>query len=125
VFGAVASSATLTVVVTEQDTAIALGSGTVPVLGTPRVIALCEDACCRAIEAELEPGQTTVGTEVQLKHLAAVAVGKEVTAEATLDRVEGRRLLFTVSVTDASGLVAAGKMTRVIVDEKGFLAKAR
>ncbi|HZN15140.1 MAG TPA: hotdog domain-containing protein [Acidimicrobiales bacterium] len=119
------ASAVVTHVVTDDDTAIALRSGTVAVLATPRVVALCEDATCQAIEGDLEPGQTTVGTEVQLKHVAAVAVGSEVRAEATLERVEGRRLLFTVSVTDASGLVAAGKITRVIVDEKTFLDKAR
>jgi predicted thioesterase len=88
-------------------------------------VALCEEATCKAIEVDLEPGQTTVGTEVQLKHVAAVAVGTEVRAEATLERVDGRRLLFTVSVSDNSGLVAAGKITRVIVDEATFLAKAR
>ncbi len=119
------ASAVVTHVVTDEDTALALGSGRVAVLGTPRVIALCEDATCRAVEDDLKPGQTTVGTEVQLKHVAPVAVGTEVRAEATLERIEGRRLLFTVSVSDASGLVAAGKITRVIVDEKSFLTKAR
>jgi predicted thioesterase len=112
-------------VVTDADTAVALKSGGVVVLGTPKVIALCEEAACRAVEDTLEPGQTTVGTEVQLKHVAAVAVGSEVRAEATLERIEGRRLLFTVSVSDDGGLVAAGKITRVVVDEQGFLAKAR
>jgi predicted thioesterase len=121
----VPSTAVVTHVVTDDDTALALGSGSVAVLGTPRVVALCEEAACGAIEADLEPGQTTVGTEVQLKHVAAVAVGTEVRTEATLERIEGRRLLFTVSVSDESGLVAAGKITRVVVDEKAFLAKAR
>ncbi len=118
-------SATVVHVVTDDDTAVALGSGDVPVLGTPRVIALCEAATCAAARATLEPGQTTVGTEVQLKHVAAVAVGTEVRAEATVERVEGRRVIFTVSVTDANGLVAAGKVTRVVVDRGQFLAKAR
>jgi predicted thioesterase len=117
--------AVVTHVVTDDDTAIALGSGTVAVLATPRIVAWCEDASCQAIGADLEAGQTTVGTEVQLKHVAAVAVGREVRAEAMLDKREGRRLIFNVSVSDGSGLVAAGKVTRVIVDEKSFLEKAR
>ena len=115
----------MTIKVTEDDTAIALGSGSVPVLATPRIVALVEQASCAAYEADLKPGQTTVGTEVQLKHVAAVAVGREVRAEATLDRVEGRRLIFNVTVSDDNGLVAAGKITRVVVDEKSFLTKAR
>ena len=119
------ATATVVLKVTDADTAIALRSGSVPVLATPRVIALCEEATCKAMNGDLEPGKTTVGTEVQLKHLAAVAVGTEVKAEATLERRDGRRLLFTVSVSDASGLVAAGKITRVVVDEAGFLANAR
>ena len=119
------ASATVVLEVTDADTAVALGSGSVPVLATPRVIALCEEATCRVMDEELEPGKTTVGTEVQLKHVAAVAVGSEVRAEAALERRDGRRLLFTVSVSDDSGLVAAGKITRVIVDEPTFLANAR
>lgn len=117
--------AVVTLRVTDADTAIALESGNVPVLATPRIVALVEQATCAAFEADLKPGQTTVGTEVQLKHVAAVAVGSEVRAEATLDRVEGRRLIFNVTVSDDSGLIAAGKITRVVVDEKSFVAKAR
>ena len=118
-------TATVVHVVTDADTAVELGSGDVPVLGTPRVIALCEQATCEAYRPSLEEGQTTVGTEVQLKHLAAVGPGGEVRAEATVERVEGRRVIFTVSVTDDHGLVAAGKITRVLVDREQFLTKAR
>jgi fluoroacetyl-CoA thioesterase len=118
-------SAIVTHRVGDSDTAMAMRSGTVSVLATPRVIALAEDATCRAIAPYLDAGETTVGTEVQFKHLAAVAVGGEVRAEATLERVEGRRLTFTVSVSDDAGLVAAGKITRVLVNEKTFLTKAR
>ena len=118
-------SATVVHVVTDDDTAVALGSGDVPVLATPRVIALCERATCQAYAPSLKDGQTTVGTEVQLKHLAAVRPGNEVRAEATVERVEGRRVTFTVSVSDDNGLVAAGKITRVVVDREHFLTKAR
>ena len=68
-------------------------------------------------------GHTTVGMRVQLDHLAPTAVGNEVTAEATLEKVEGRRLIFTVSATDDRGLIAAGKVTRVVVDVERFLDK--
>jgi len=112
------------VVVCEADTAIAFGSGDVPVLATPRVIALCEQAACAAIEGHLRPGETSVGMRVQLDHLAPTGIGGKAKAEATLDKVEGRRLTFTVSVSDARGLIAAGKVTRVVVDVERFLDKA-
>ncbi len=110
-------------VVGEADTAIAMHSGTVPVLATPRVVALVEEASVLAVEGSLAPGTTTVGMRVQLDHLQPTKIGDEVTAEAVLDRVEGRRLMFTVSVSDHRGLVAAGKVTRVLVDLERFLGK--
>lgn len=110
-------------IVSDDDTAIALRSGAVPVLGTPRVVALAEEATCRAVVDALEPGQTTVGMRVQLDHLAPSGVGANVTADATLERVEGRRLTFTVSVNDDHGLIAAGKITRVVVETERFLKK--
>ncbi|CAN5579933.1 hypothetical protein BH20ACT2_BH20ACT2_09470 [soil metagenome] len=109
--------------VAEADTAVAMRSGEVPVLATPRVVALCEEASVRALVDRLGPGETSVGMRVQLDHLAPTAVGGAVTAEATLERFEGRRLVFTVSVNDDRGLVAAGKLTRVIVDRARFLDK--
>jgi fluoroacetyl-CoA thioesterase len=111
--------------VSEEDTAVAHGSGDVPVLATPRMIALCDAAAINAVDASMRPGETTVGMRTQVDHLAPTAVGGVVTAEATLERVEGRRLTFTVSVNDRCGLVAAGKVTRVVVDRERFLAKAR
>lgn len=111
--------------VNAQDTAPAMHSGDVEVLATPRLVALCEEACCRAVAGVVHSPQTTVGVRVQLDHLTPLRVGSEVTAEATLERVEGRRLAFTVSASDDVGLVAAGRMTRVLVDTDAFLAKAR
>lgn len=107
----------------EADTAIALGSGDVPVLATPRVIALCEEASVAAVAAHLAEGTTTVGMRVQVDHLQPTAVGHEVVADAVLEKVEGRRLTFTVSVSDGRGLVAAGRVTRVQVDRARFLDK--
>lgn len=111
--------------VTAGDTARAMHSGDVDVLATPRVVALCEEATCAALDGQLEPGETSVGTRVELSHLAPVAVGSTVRASATLEKNEGRRLIFSVTVSDASGLVAAGKITRVVVNEKEFLTKSR
>lgn len=112
-------------VVADIDTAIAHHSGDVAVLATPRLIALCEEAAVLAVAEQLPNGQTTVGMRVQLDHLAPTSVGSSVAAEATLEKVEGRRLTFTVSATDSCGLVAAGKVTRVIVETERFLEKAR
>lgn len=115
-----------------HDTARALGSGDVEVLGSPRLIALCEQACCRAIagadaddETTRASDETTVGLRVEFTHVAPTRVGSVVKAEATLDRVDGRRLLFTVSASDGCGLIGAGKMTRVAVGRTSFLDKAR
>jgi predicted thioesterase len=118
-------TASVTLVVAEADTALALRSGDVPVLGTPRVIALAEQASCEAIASELPEGRTTVGYQVQLAHLTPTAVGSTVVAEATLEQIEGRRLTFRVSVNDARGLVAAGRITRVVVERARFLERAQ
>lgn len=112
-------------VVSDADTAIAHHSGEVPVLATPRLIALCEEAALAAVVGELPAGHTTVGMRVQVDHLAPTKVGSSVAAEATLEKIEGRRLTFTVSVSDHGGLVAAGRVTRVVVDTQHFLDKAR
>ena len=101
-----------------------MASGDVPVLATPRVVALCEEAACAALVGHLGAGETSVGMRVQLDHLSPTAVGGKVKAEATLEKVEGRRLIFTVSVSDNRGLIAAGKVTRVVVNVERFLDKA-
>ena len=112
-------------VVGENDTALAFGSGTVLVLATPRVIALCEQATCAALSGHLESGCTTVGMRVQLDHLRPTAVGGKVEAEAVLEKIEGRRLTFMVSASDTKGLVAAGKVTRVLVEVDRFMDKTQ
>ncbi|HVX20225.1 MAG TPA: hotdog domain-containing protein [Acidimicrobiales bacterium] len=122
-------NARVSLVVTDADTAASLGSGDVPVLGTPRLVALCEASSCRALDGHLGAGRTSVASRIQFDHLAPVAVGSTVVAEATLERVEGRRLGFTVSVsrhTDGgdTALVGAGRLVRVLVDRTKFLAKA-
>jgi len=118
------SSATVELLVTDADTAIAHHSGEVPVLATPRVIALCEQAAFTAVAADLDAGQTTVSMKVQIDHLAPSAIGQTVMAEATVEKIQGRRIQFTVSVNDDHGLIAVGRVTRVVVDAAEFLAKA-
>ncbi|HYL51526.1 MAG TPA: hotdog domain-containing protein [Acidimicrobiia bacterium] len=118
-------SATVTLVVEETDTALAMGSGDVPVLATPRLIALAEQASVEALAEELKEGTTSVGYEVQLAHLSPTPVGGKVVAEATLESIEGRRLTFRVSVSDARGLVAAGRVTRVVGMRDRFIERAQ
>ncbi|MBV8385577.1 MAG: thioesterase [Acidimicrobiia bacterium] len=116
--------ATTELVVNEGDTAEALRSGDVPMLATPRVVALAEEATVAALAGHLDDSETTVGQRVQLDHLLPIPVGRTVRAEAKLESCEGRRLVFTVSVTSDRGLVAAGKIHRVIVNRDRFLEKA-
>jgi len=118
-------SASVSLLVDAADTAEAMRSGDVPVLGTPRVIALAEEASVAAVQDALEPGLTTVGYEVQLAHLAPTPIGSKATAEATLESIEGRRLTFRVSVNDSRGLVAAGRITRVVVVRDRFIERAQ
>ncbi|MCU1353211.1 MAG: Thioesterase superfamily [Acidimicrobiales bacterium] len=114
-------TASVELTVTSADTAEAIGSGDVPVISTPRVVALCEQAAVNAVVGQLLPGQTSVGWRIQLDHLAPTAVGHVVVAEAKLDKIEGRRLCFSVSVNDDRGLIAAGRVTRVVVERDRFL----
>jgi fluoroacetyl-CoA thioesterase len=107
-------------VVGEADTAVAAGSGDVPVLATPRVLALAEAATMAALAGILGPGQTSVGARVELDHLRPSFVGATVSARATLTEVRGRRLIFTVEVVEGAEVVARAKVTRVVVDRAAF-----
>ena len=111
--------------VTAPDTAASLRCGDVDVLATPRLVALCEEATVQALESQLEEGQTSVGSRVEITHLVPVLVGSRVVASAALERVDGRRITFNVTVNDKCGLVAAGRVVRVLVDRGEFLEKAR
>ena len=111
--------------VAEADTAQSLGSGDVPVLGTPRVLALAEAATVAATARLMPGGVTTVGTRAEIEHRAATPVGRLVTALATLTKVDGRKLTFEVSVRDGEDLVAEVRVERVILDRQRFIAKAQ
>ena len=106
--------------VTDADTAVALGSGDVDVLATPRVLALCEAATVAAVAGALDPAQTTVGTRVELDHLRPSVVGSHVTATATLVSVDGRRLTFDVAASEAGDVIARGVVVRALVDRARF-----
>ncbi len=111
--------------VTDADTAVALGSGDVAVLGTPAVVALCERAAVAALDGALNPGQTSVGTNVTIDHLAPTIPGLTVTVRAHLETVDGRTLTFAVDASDASGPIAGGTHTRIVVDLQRFLSSAQ
>ena len=141
--------ASVSAVVADADTAISAGSGDVPVLATPRLLALAEAAAVAAIAPHLAPGMTSVGTSASLEHRRASLVGAEVVVEAELTEVDGRRLMFSFiaresarraggagagqGVGSAAGadedggedlVVGAGTMERVLVDRAAFLARA-
>jgi fluoroacetyl-CoA thioesterase len=116
--------ATVEETVSADMTAERLGSGDVPVLGTPAILALVEAAAVAAVADGLEDASTTVGASVQLDHLAPTAVGAVVQATAGLIEVVGHTLRFRFEVTDPAGPVARGTHDRVIVDRDLFLKKA-
>ena len=103
-------------------TAEALGSGDVPVFGTPSLVALLETAAVNAVAGRLGPGETTVGTWLDVAHLAATPVGADVSAEAELVGIEGRQLTFTVVAHDARTKIGECRHHRMIVARDRFLA---
>ena len=114
--------------VTDADTAMALGSGDVPVLATPRLIAWLEAATVACLASSLEPTATSVGTRVEVEHLAASPVGSTVVARASVSYVDGRLVRFEVAAEHGVGdaapvVVATGRITRVIVDRARFLSR--
>ena len=122
------------IVVADTDTAMAMGSGDVPVLGTPRLLALAEAAAVAAIAPSLESGLTSVGTAAALEHKRPSPVGSEVVVEAELTEVDGRRLVFrfiarqkppTGPPADDDTVIGAGTLERVLVDRDQFVSRAR
>jgi len=116
---------TNTKTVTENDTAAAYGSGLHDVFSTPAMIAFMEQTAMRAVEACLNEGEGTVGTEIHVKHVRATAVGKDVTCTATLQEVNGRRLLFHVEASDGTGIIGEGHHERFIIDNEKFILKIK
>lgn len=113
-----------TITVTEERTAAAMGSGTLPVFATPAMIALMENTASESVAGELEDGQGTVGTLINVKHVAATPVGVEVTCETKLVEVDRKRLVFEIKAYDAAGVIGEGTHERFIIDNEKFMAKA-
>jgi predicted thioesterase len=112
-----------TTVVTDANTAAAVGSGGITVFSTPMMIALMENAALNAVQPHLAPGESTVGTVVNVKHMGATPLGLHVRAVARLEAVEGRRLSFTVEAYDDREQIGEGTHERFIISVERFLAK--
>jgi len=110
--------------VTDAQTAIALGTGSVRVYSSAGMVALIEAAAVAALEGALPPGKTTVGTRLDVRHTAATPVGMAVRARATLQEVDGRRLVFAVEAWDAVEAIGTGTHERFIVDAERFEQRA-
>ncbi|MCL1876086.1 MAG: thioesterase family protein [Synergistaceae bacterium] len=109
--------------VSDSNTAKAVGSGSLKVYATPMMIALMECAACLCLEDCLEPGETSVGTEINVSHKAASPLGAEIEASATIKQISGRKIEFTVTASDNAGEIGSGEHTRVIVDVERFTEK--
>ena len=117
-------SARLPATVTDADTATAFGSGDVPVLATPRLLAWLEAATVAAVVDQLPAGATTVGAQVRLTHSAASPVGARLEVSARLTAVQGRRLAFAAEARDAAGeVVGSAEIERVLVDRERFVQR--
>ena len=106
-----------------ENTALAMGSGTLRVFATPAMIALCEGCCAESVEDQLDEGMTSVGTKVDIEHVAASPLGASILCKSKLVAVDGRRLDFEVEVFDNAGSIGKGKHTRFIVDADKFVTK--
>jgi len=116
---------TVEAVVTEADTAARLGSGLVPVLGTPALVGLMECAAVQSLAGRLPPGRTSVGGRIDVRHLAPTPVGMRVGARAELSKVEGRRLVFHVEAWDEIERIGEATHERFIVGVERFVASAQ
>jgi len=114
---------TSNLVVADGNTAIALGSGDMPVLATPAMMALMENAAMLAVASELEDGETTVGGHIESSHLRPTSVGTEVAATATLEKIDGRKLYFKIVASQGETIIGEGTHLRFIVNREKFLSK--
>ena len=113
-----------TLVVSEQHTASAVGSGGLPVFSTPSMIALMELTALSAVQHLLPKGWSTVGAEINVNHLAATITGVKVRGEAELVETDGRRLVFNVEAFDDTGKIGNGIHVRFVVEDDRFMKKA-
>lgn len=114
---------TLKVKVTNDKTAKVMGSGTLDVFATPSMVALMEQTAAESVQPHLDEGITSVGTKINVEHLAADPVGIEVTCESTLTEVDNRRLVFDIVVSDKHGIVGKAYHERFLIKTESFMAK--
>lgn len=113
------------ITVTPEMTAAAMGSGALEVLATPSMIALMEGTAQEAVQSLLEDGRGTVGTRIDVRHLAATPVGMEVTCTAEVTEVDRRRIVFTVKAKDEKEVIGEGIHERFVIDNEKFFAKCQ
>ena len=111
-------------VVTENNTAAAMGSGALEVFATPAMIALAEKTAFESVQPYLDAGEGSVGTLVNIKHLAPTPLGMTVECESELTEVDGRRLVFNITVRDDKDIIGTGTHERFIINNERFSAKA-
>ena len=116
-------SYTSTLTVDETNTAIALGSGDMPVLATPAMMALMENAAMNAVKECLPEGRTTVGGHIESSHIKPSPIGSKVKAKAVLEKIDGHKLYFKVTAHQGEALIGEGTHLRFIVDRERFLSK--
>lgn len=109
--------------VTSDKTAAACGSGSLPVFGTPFLLALMEEATCNSLEGRLEDGRSSVGVSMEVQHSAASPVGIKVWAESELTKIDGKMLTFTVTAYDEAGVIGTASITRCIIRSESFVAR--
>jgi predicted thioesterase len=109
--------------VSESETALHLGSGSLAVYATPALVAMMENAAVQALEGHLPPGYTTVGGKIDLRHLAATPVRMKVRARAELVEVQGRKLTFHILAWDEAEQIGEASHTRYLIDEDNFMKK--
>ena len=114
----------ITATVNEENTALAAGSGTLPVFATPWMCALMEQAAWTAIAPGLEPGESTVGTKLNISHLSATPIGMTVWAEAEVTLVDGKRVELRIAAYDTAGMIGEGTHERFVVNNERFVSKA-
>lgn len=113
------------VVVSQSNTAKALGSGDMEVFATPAMVALMENAAMKAVAENLDEGASSVGVEISTSHIKASALGATITASAELVAIDGRKLSFKVKAWDEAGTIGEGNHTRFVVDRERFLSKIK
>ena len=114
---------TSTIIVEDKHLACTVGSGDLSVLATPMMVALMENAAMLCVQSELAEGESTVGSQISVSHIKPTALGKKVSAKATLLSREGRKLTFHVEAHDEEGLIGEGEHTRYVINKEKFLSK--